>query len=375
MRGEFIGVWSETWREIWLPLFDQPIGENGESILEDIFCELYRELAKALQKPTGLAAISLLLSDAISLWEIFDGVVQRAGQNIELEMVKVVYDRSGAENAETTQQRRTLIETALSGLMGQQAISLLEAQLQDYARDVNKIDAAWKREVEKVINNTQASHEAFKKTTAESFAGEWALIGFLESVRGILEGFENPDDDSLTNHYYNLMAAFIDKFSLRYDLRRPCTLCPTLPGIFASLVCDLRTITCNDPHLDGLMKDFEESIRDLRIDCTEHRIKTCIQKQINLLEALARTYPRVRRKTLSAISHQINSWPHEDVRAALQSLYGFTCDYPGIRHAGTAANALRAINMRDLVAMVILLAGFTPYLSNALNPELLYRRA
>lgn len=22
MRGEFIGVWSETWREIWLPLVD-----------------------------------------------------------------------------------------------------------------------------------------------------------------------------------------------------------------------------------------------------------------------------------------------------------------------------------------------------------------
>ena len=48
MRGEFIGVWSETWREIWLPLIDH------EGVPEDIFCELYRELAPALKdKPVG----------------------------------------------------------------------------------------------------------------------------------------------------------------------------------------------------------------------------------------------------------------------------------------------------------------------------------
>jgi hypothetical protein len=34
MRGEFIGVWSEPWREIRLPLIDH------EDVPEDIFCEL-----------------------------------------------------------------------------------------------------------------------------------------------------------------------------------------------------------------------------------------------------------------------------------------------------------------------------------------------
>jgi len=121
------------------------------------------------------------------------------------------------------------------------------------------------------------------------------------------------------------------------------------------------------------MKDFEESVRDLRIDCSEMRIKTCIQKQVNLLEALGRRYPRVKRKTLGAISNQIASWPHEEVRSAFKSLYTFTCDYPGIRHAGTQENALRAIDMRDLVAMSILLAGFIPYLSSELNLDAVYR--
>ena len=32
MRGEFLGVWSETWRGIWLPLIDY------EDVPEDIFC-------------------------------------------------------------------------------------------------------------------------------------------------------------------------------------------------------------------------------------------------------------------------------------------------------------------------------------------------
>ena len=47
MRGEFIGVWSETWREIWLPLIDH------EDVPDDICCELYRVLAPALQEATG----------------------------------------------------------------------------------------------------------------------------------------------------------------------------------------------------------------------------------------------------------------------------------------------------------------------------------
>jgi hypothetical protein len=42
MRGEFIGVWSETWHEIWLPL----IGHEG--VPEDLFCDLYRDFAPAL---------------------------------------------------------------------------------------------------------------------------------------------------------------------------------------------------------------------------------------------------------------------------------------------------------------------------------------
>src|SRR3990172_11450832 len=240
MRGEFFGVWSETWRDIWAPLIDQ------EDVPEDIFCELYRELAPALKvRPT----------------------------------------------------------------------------VEDLAD---------------IIDNPAQSREAFEKASAEAIAGERALVAFLEAAHPALGDLGG---DALSNKYFNLLAGFIEKFSLRYDLRRPCSLCPTLPGVFASLVRDLRAVTSQDAHLDSLMKEFEDAIRDLRTDCSDGRIKTCIQKQVNLLEAMGRQCPGVTGTTLGVICNEVGTWPHEKVKEAMKSLYGFASDYPGIRHGGTAANA------------------------------------
>src|SRR5437016_3991958 len=276
MRGEFIGVWSETWREIWLPLIDH------EDTPEDIFCELYRVLAPALRERPSIEALA------------------------------------------------------------------------------------------DIIDNPVQSREAFEKTNAHDFAGERAVVAFIEAAHSTLDEMLG---DELSNRYFNLLVGFIEKFSLRYDLRRPCMLCPTLPGVFASLVRDLRTLTSQDAHLDALMKDFENAVRDLRQDCSDGRIKTCIQKQVNLLEAIGRTCPGVTGTTLGAICNQIGTWPHEKLKEAMRDLYGFVSDYPGIRHGGTPVNTLRAVDRRDMVAMSIPLAGFTPYLSNGLDADVVYRGA
>lgn len=276
MRGEFIGVWSETWREIWLPLIDH------EDVAEDIFCELYRELAQALTaKPS----------------------------------------------------------------------------VEDLAD---------------IIDNPVQSREAFEKTRSDELGGERALVSFLEAAHPALEDLGG---DELSNRYFNLLTGFIEKFSLRYDLRRPCTLCPTLPGVFASLVRDLRALTNRDPHLDALMKDFENGVRDLRFGCTDGRIRTCLGKQFMLLEALGSIAPGVTKDTLGGMCDELASWPHAAVKESLKKLYGFASDYPGIRHGKNAGGKLRDIDMRDMVAMSILLAGFTPYLSNELNPDVVYRGA
>jgi hypothetical protein len=372
MRGEFIGVWSETWREIWLPLIEQPLAENDEGLPGDIFCELYRELSKALRKPTESTAVSLLLRDAIAIREVFDSAAHRTEQALAHERVKEAFEKSGAEEAGTVEDRKTLIESALSALLGHPAAPLVDAQLREHVRDDARVMAAWNRAVEETINDADASRESFEKTTAEELAGERAAVGFFEAVHTALEDFEKPGDDALTNRYFNLLAAFIEKFSLRYDLRRPCVLCPTLPGVFASLVRDLRALTSQDSHLDTLMKEFENAVRDLRHDCSDGRIKTCIQKQVNLVEAIGRSFPGVTGTTLGRICDQVGTWPHEKLKAAMKDLYGFASDYPGIRHGGTPASALRAVDMRDMVAMSILLTGFTPYLESRLSAEAIF---
>lgn len=219
-------------------------------------------------------------------------------------------------------------------------------------------------ELADIIDDPAQSRAAFVGTKSGDFLGERALASFFESAH---EALEDLGGDPLSNHYFNLLSSFIDTFSLRYDLRRPCTLCPTVTGVFANLMRALRDTASQDAHLDALMKDFENAVRDLRADSSEGKIKTCIQKQMNLLEALGRAYPGVTGATLGVISDQVGTWPHEKLKLAMKNLYGFSCDYPGIRHGGTAASALRSMDMRDMVAVSILLTGFTPYLGSNLN--------
>jgi hypothetical protein len=274
MRGEFIGVWSETWREIWEDLAAHDAAPN------DLFCELYRELAAALKVPPSVEALA------------------------------------------------------------------------------------------DIIDNPIQSKEAFEKTRGEDFSGERALALFLENAQGILDDLGG---DSLANQYFNLLAAFIDKFSLRYDLRRPCTLCPTLTGVFASLVRDLSNLGKINPNVDKRMKDFEEAVRDLRYGQTEGRIANCVAKQVMLLEAIGSTAPGVTGTELAGICKQLNTWPHVAIKNSLLGLYGFASDFPGFRHGTESKGMLRDIEMRDMIAVCILLAGFTPYLTDELNAEILYR--
>jgi len=372
MRGEFIGVWSETWREIWLPLIDEPLGDIERGVPDDIFCELYREIALRLREPQHADAIDLILNDAVLLREAFERAALHANPDAELSLVNAAFDASGATDHEVEGQRRTAAEGALLGLIGESGPARLAEALAVLALVPQRRAEAKERAVDRIINDPVGSRSAFQKVVPKDIAGERALVGFLETAYEVTEGLGG---DELSNRYFNLLTGFIEKFSLRYDLRRPCTLCPTLPGVFASLVRDLRVLTGQDAHLDALMKEFENAVRDLRYDCSDGRIKTCIQKQVNLLEAIGRTTPGVTGATLGVICNQVGTWPHDKLKEAMKDLYGFASDYPGIRHGGSPANALRAVDMRDMVAMSILLVGFTPYLAAQLNSDSVYRGA
>ena len=105
------------------------------------------------------------------------------------------------------------------------------------------------------------------------------------------------------------------------------------------------------------------------------RCVTCVTTALTAALCIGRASPGVTEAELSGICNQVKTWPHSSVKAALKILYSFACDYPGIRHGGNPAGAQRAVDMRDMVAMSILLAGFTPYLAAQLNPDSVYRGA
>lgn len=273
MRGEFIAVWSASWDELWRAL------AASADAPDDLFCELYGPLTKALTAPP------------------------------------------------TPQETAT------------------------------------------VTNDRNLSRSAFQEITAIELRNEHALVDFLEEVHEILEELWG---DALATRYYDLLSSFVAKYSLGYDLYPPCTLSPSLSGVFANLLRNLRQVASQNPHLDELLGEFEGALRDIRKGGTEGRIKTCVQKQINLLEALGRAHPSVTKATLGGICDELPTWPHLSVKDAMKNLYTFSCDYPGIRHGGTPAKEIRKIDRRDLVAMSVLLMGFTPYLTQ-MAPHDLYR--
>lgn len=220
-----------------------------------------------------------------------------------------------------------------------------------------------------IVDDPDQARVAFRNTKAVALKGELAAVEFLERAHGVIDDF---GVEALTNKYFLLVRDFLDKYSLRYDLRRPFSLHPTLPGVFARLMRDLRQITTQDAVLAGLMRDFEDSVRDLKGDQSARRVKQCIAAQFNLLEALLRQHPNTHGNTFGQMCNETGDWPHEAVKESAQRLYRFASDYPGIRHGGTPANQLREVDMRDMLAMTISLAGFTPYFTQMLDPNRVY---
>jgi len=220
-----------------------------------------------------------------------------------------------------------------------------------------------------VVDDPGQSMEAFRSVDPGQFIGERQLVTFFEEAHGILEDLEV---EGLSDRYFDLLEQFIATYSLRYDLRSPCVLCPTISGVFSGLVREIKKSAAQDVHLAALLNDLEESVRDLRGDPSAGRIKTSIQKQVNMLEALGRACSGVNSGQLGAMCVQINSWPHPAVRSALSSLYGFASDYPGIRHAGNPGGALREVDMRDLIAVLIIFTGFSPYLRDGFDSNAVY---
>lgn len=332
MRGEFAGVKAEIVMHVFERLVDEMTDEEFQD--EDLWGDLFREAIPAPIQPE--APVYTAFDDDGNIFLVGDIQARDA------------YDAASA---------------------------IYQDRLEAYSDASNRADLAWQYIV------------TFFEDPATT---ENQIVKALEDAFSAIEDFGGGN---LANAYYLIVENFLEKFSLRYDLRRPFSLHPTLPGMFARLIRDLKQVTSQDAALSALMHDFEEAVRDLKADQTPRKIKQCLAAQFNLLEALLSQAPGVvayndaaeihnqtasRRQqrrpanTFGAMCDKAGVWPHDDVLKSAKALYGFGSDYPGIRHGGTPRNAKREIDMRDLIAMSITLAGFTPYFSDALNAETIF---
>ena len=80
-----------------------------------------------------------------------------------------------------------------------------------------------------VVSVAARARSAFRNVKVSRVKGEASMVEFLERAHAVLADLGG---DPLANRYFVLVEEFLTKFSLRYDLRRPFTLHPTLPGVF-----------------------------------------------------------------------------------------------------------------------------------------------
>jgi tetratricopeptide (TPR) repeat protein len=309
MRGDLKSAWPYVWSDIWVRLYET----KGAPV--ELFAELYAALVPKPRLPVAPPEPTAFDADG------------KMNDPIEIELLAEFQRAMEAYN-----QDRLAYEKALT------------AEPDDARR--------WLRD-----------------------GLQGALISEADAVSALEKAFAKIDDiggDALSNRYVNLVQSFIEKYNLRYDLRRPFSLHPTISGVFTQLVSQLKQATASDAHLNGIMGDFEESFRDLKAGATPARIKACISRQANLLEAIGQIAPNVTGNTLGAICDQVGTWPHEKLKESVKCMYKFSNEFPGIRHAGTPASQVREIDMRDLVAVSVVLTGFAPYLTDRLNPEGIY---
>lgn len=215
---------------------------------------------------------------------------------------------------------------------------------------------------------SELAAKAFFRRKLAAVSTEADAIHMIESVHRALSSRVSA---ASAERFHDLVHQFLIQFNIRYEVRRPFALHATMSGVFSMLLSEIKLIANADVHVAALVREFEEAYADLKSSRSQARIKTCLQKQFNLLEGLGRGCPNVTASTLGAICNQLD-WPHEKVKEAGKNLYGFGSDYPGVRHAGTPANALRDLNMTDFISISLMLASLAPYLAFNFDSERCY---
>ena len=216
---------------------------------------------------------------------------------------------------------------------------------------------------QEIRNDEIKAHEAFCALKGADFVSEAIVVEFLEAAYEVIADYEIAGFAEL---FKLRLREFIRKYNLRYRLDDPFKLRFLLPGSFTNLYSELQRLNTSNSHLNDLLQDFEHAFDHYARTQDSSDLKTCIAKASNYAEGLA-SATHGQPGTLGVLCNQIGDWPHDKVKEALQNLYKFCSDYPGIRHAGSPKGMRRNLSVKDSTLICLLLLGFAGYLSPSVD--------
>lgn len=234
-------------------------------------------------------------------------------------------------------------------------------------------------------NEPKAAANFFERLSGRQFKSEMEATRAIERIATALDDEYPP---LVAGRFRSLIKGFLKRHGLHYRLTQPLSFRPSVSGVVCGVIQQLEDMGKTNQHFAQLLSECEEALDDLRGGATEARIKSCIGKQINVAEALARNHCQsngiqvrqwrggqqvvVQNPALSAMSNELQTWPHNEVKNSLKKFYEFANDYPGIRHPGNGQAALRPLGLRDAIAGAVLTFGFALYLTDGFDCARIY---
>ena len=214
--------------------------------------------------------------------------------------------------------------------------------------------------LEEIRNDSDKAREAFLALKGSDFANETAIVEFLEEAYPIIDDY----DINGYAEYFKLLLMRVSFGNTTCVIDSMILfLCDSyFPVPLPTSICELHRMNTANAHLSGLLEDFEHAFDSYARSQNPADLKTCIAKASNYAEGLASS-TNGKAGTLGALCNQIGDWPHDKVKEALQNLYKFCSDYPGIRHAGDPRGIRRDLSVKDSTLICLLLIGFSGYLS------------
>jgi len=222
-------------------------------------------------------------------------------------------------------------------------------------------------ELGEVRNSPDKARQRFLALKGTDFASESTIVCFLEEAHDVIADYEMA---GFGDFYRRLLRDVLRKFNLRYRLDEPFTLRFLLPGSFTNLYAELYRMNTSHGHLAGLWSDFEAGFDQYVRTQGDSDLRISIAKASNYLEGLA-SATNGKAGTLGKLCEVLSDWPHDKVKEAVKSLYGFCSDYPGIRHAGNPSNQRRQLDTRDSVSINTSLMALAAYLGSGIDQRAL----